>query len=445
MKSVVLISWLAAASACGFDAKFDGHFRCDDDHACPGGAACGADGFCEGGGDEIDAGGPGADSGTDGGGPIECGTTDALRDDWAAQETTDLRWLCGGPIAVADDHLRASLAANQDAYGECVTRRQYRLSGSGLTVKPETTGDDVEAILGVTLPSGVDYRAVLHQGRVRFIRVEGENDDTLVDKPYDAGDDARWRMREADGVLRFETASDAGEFVERASSDQDELPAYVTVHVSGWGPDNRSDDGMVRFGPLNADVATPRCPASSIVDTFTADADNESRWLLTGQDSICTNERAGGVLRIGSVGGLDRCGIASRMGYDLSGDTASIEAVATGDGTPTLVFEVVGADERWYRFKVSGNPPDLTTESGGAGNSSTATVDLSEEDHRFWRFRHDGGSMFWQVSADGDSWTDLHERQGVVEPDDMQIQLYGTSLAAFDPTILQVDNLNATR
>lgn len=443
MKSVGLFSWLVAASACGFDAKFDGRFRCDVDHACPGGAACGADGFCEGGGDAIDAGDPG-DGGIDGGGLAECGTTDALRDDWAAQESTELRWLCGGPIAVADDHLRASLAASEDAYGECTTRRQYRLSGSGVTVAPETSGDDVEAIVGVELSTGVDYRAVLHQGRVRFIRVEGEDYETLVDKPYDAIDDARWRVREADGELLFETASDAGDFVERASSDQDDLPAYVTVHVSGWGPDNRDTAGVVRFGPVNAGAAAPLCAASSIVDTFTADADNEARWLLTGQDTICTRDRAGGVLRIGSVGGLDHCGIASRMGYDLSGDTVAVEAVTTGDGNPTLVFEVVGADERWYRFKVSGNPQNLTTESGGPSNSSTMTVDLSGDDHRFWRFHHDGGAMLWQVSADGDEWQTLHERDGVVEPLDMQIQLYGTSLSALDPTILEVDNLNET-
>jgi hypothetical protein len=444
VKSVVLASVLAVAAACGFDATFDGRFRCDDDHACPGGAACGADGFCAGGDDGIDAGQAGGDGG-DGGGAGACGTTSALRDDWGAQESTDVRWECSGPIAVADDHLRASLPGGEQAYGACVSRRQYRLAGSGLTVVPETSGDDVEAMLAVVLPSGVEYRAILHEGALRFTRVDGDAYEMLLDVTHDAGADLRWRLREAGGVIRFETASATGAFEERATSDADDLPTYVAVRLSGYGRDTRASDGVVRFGPLNADVAAPLCAASSIVDTFTDDADDAARWVTLGSDAICTQEREGGVLRIGSVGGGERCGLGSRMGYDLGGDAVSVEAVGPGDGNPTLVFEVLGADGRWYRFRVAGDPPDLVAESGGTSNVSTVTVALSDEDHRFWRFRHEGGSLLWEVSADGAAWERLHEREGVVEPSDMQILLYGQSpVTAFDPTIVEIDNLNST-
>ncbi len=433
---------LALSAACNFDAKFDGQFACDDDHPCPDGQTCGENGLCSGSGGDDGGGGDGDGGHGDGGAELACGTTSALRDDWSAQATTDLRWVCGGAIAVSDDTLRATLPADEEAYGECNSRRQYRLAASGITVSPETSDDEVEAALVLVLPSGVAYGMVRVEGKLHATRREGDDVQVLIEEPYDAEQHARWRMREANGDLLWETASEGGTFVELFSSDMDDLPAYVTVRLSGWGPDTRAEDGFVRFGPLNADVAVPLCEASSVVDQFSADADDEARWTTLGNDVICTQERSNGVLRIGSMGGLDRCGVGTRMGYDLSDDEVAVEAVTTGDGQPSLNFEVLGADGRWYRFRVSGDPKDLVAESGGSGNSSNKTATLSEGDHRYWRFRHDGGSMLWEVSADGEAWSVYHEREGVVEPSDMQIQMYGISLGALDPTIVELDDLN---
>lgn len=141
--------------------------------------------------------------------------------------------------------------------------------------------------------------------------------------------------------------------------------------------------------------------AHTLTDNFNDNSTDNSKWSSYGPIQE-VNQR----LEIRPPGNLAQYGGYRSAGtYDLTGSFIQAEVVqvlsgrqvsetqlmALGDGNNSL-FLVAGAGLLACGARVAG--------TGGVFK----TIPYDPELHRWWRLREDGGVVFWEVSADGQSW-----------------------------------------
>jgi hypothetical protein len=168
----------------------------------------------------------------------------------------------------------------------------------------------------------------------------------------------------------------------------------------------------VHFDELNGGSALGGwCRADTFSDAFDSEADDAHPWAR-GYADYCTTEVTGGQLRMTPDGGAAPFGYCEHLtsaAYDLTDSSVRVEVAAlpasdVGDFSASLYLVhdpehtlFVGYENDAIRFGFT----------AGGSPQQYPTVPYEPSAHRFWRIREEQGAIFWEVSADGETWTVL--------------------------------------
>jgi hypothetical protein len=100
-------------------------------------------------------------------------------------------------------------------------------------------------------------------------------------------------------------------------------------------------------------------------------------------------------------------GYHSRHRYDLRDSAASVEVVQVAAGSSSTRLEVWGDVDHDLSIRQADGTLYATMEIAGFEDSVTTAYDAT--DHRHWRIREQGGTLFWEASTDGVSWSALRQ------------------------------------
>ena len=444
--------WIAAAvalGACGLESDYGGTaFRCEREGRCPAGYRC-EDGICVTGGGPGDDAGPGTDAGPD----DICGTSDALREEFAA---IGPHWNADyiGTGAIEDGEL-VFRPANQTGFAILATHDSFLLRNSRYSVRVEPpVANQVPATDTLFIVDVRDRRKLqmrlARRNTLYFEIVSGDPEVTTFQRetPYQPADHAYWQIRHEGDAILWETSSDGADWVRQAevAFEEEGRPSGVVLKVQTVAEGADPADSRVAFDDLNAGepAVVPLCLASSLSDPFDGAALDAFEWDAGNffEESDCATI----VDRKLSVSG--DCLVSSRRAFDMRGGSVLIEVPDPGPGDPDLIFGVQDTGSTATRFRL--------TEEGYESRQllleyTTGVVDIEPLGgmafdavaHRWWRIRHDAGagSLMMGVSPDGSSWA--AETQ-VAAPPDLSRVRFSIWTADWDGPLgtVAVDNFN---
>lgn len=143
-------------------------------------------------------------------------------------------------------------------------------------------------------------------------------------------------------------------------------------------------------------VATPK--AETLTDNFNS-ADT-AKWSGFGADATVAN----GVLSVSCTSAYAT--VYSNLSYDLTESHVAVQAVSVPNG-------VGGSTSATLSVKVSnGNELQITAEGGQlllrekvASVNSDVALPYDNVAHSWWRIRESAGTIYWETSADSQTWT----------------------------------------
>ncbi|MBW2527532.1 MAG: hypothetical protein JRI23_25345, partial [Deltaproteobacteria bacterium] len=265
---------------------------------------------------------------------------------------------------------------------------------------------------------------------------------------YDPTAHRFWQIREQGGTVYWETSSDGATYVEGASApvaslfDVDAVQLEFGASTSG----TETNPGEVHFDNLNGGppARASWCPTSTLVDDFD-DGLRTRDWWNSYEGGGCDFDETGGeiVFTLSGSAIID-CAYLSGSAFDLTESSVSVEtgSMPTSEPNAYTFFSVQVDSDNAVEFVVDGD--QLITRAEVAGNWQHAqSVLFSTTDHRFLRIREQGGTVYWETSADGASWTPRNQAPTPIPLTKLQIVL-GAGKSATGPVngTAAFDNLN---
>jgi hypothetical protein len=193
---------------------------------------------------------------------------------------------------------------------------------------------------------------------------------------------------------------------------------------------------------------TPTVTWDTITDSFNSGQDT-ALWGTFGTGVSFTNARVEVTVAGTShqyTGISTGSASPSAVRYSLVGSHAQIELVSTGTlnvaSWQCFPLEVYFNDDNHLQFAVVDG--DLISRKRVSGTyTTTATATYSSSSHRFLRIRESSGTVYWEYSADGTSWTSLHSESNPFSLNDVLITCFaGMWQAESETRTMILDNFN---
>ncbi|HEY5928372.1 MAG TPA: hypothetical protein VIV11_42090 [Kofleriaceae bacterium] len=170
-------------------------------------------------------------------------------------------------------------------------------------------------------------------------------------------------------------------------------------------------DGLVDAAPLTADAKPCTGTAHLLTDNFDDNMFNAVVWGNSYEDATSRHVEANGRLEIRMAAGStdDWAGYVSTMTYQLAGDRAFVEVPVVNAQRGNAVFLL------WTSLaKTDG--PSVEFERGrlllrrriNDSILDRANIAYDATNHRWWQIRELAGTMYWETSPDGVTWTVRH-------------------------------------
>lgn len=191
-----------------------------------------------------------------------------------------------------------------------------------------------------------------------------------------------WAAAPAGYTRRASVATEVALNTKDSTTADGAIAQTCTATSSGW----RCATVEVLTGPLIGDLTD---------DFSTADA---AKWNGLGTNPSVT----GGRLSLASTAGY--VGIDSVGRYNLTASAMTVEfvqrAISTANSNVGLIDE--GGNNR-LAFGVSGTSLKFVEVANGTPDETSVTYNATN--HRWLRIRESGGTVYWETSADGTSWS----------------------------------------
>ncbi|HZX94189.1 MAG TPA: hypothetical protein VFE90_06705 [Myxococcales bacterium] len=294
----------------------------------------------------------------------------------------------------------------------------YSLIGSAAYVKvPQVVAADgaVDNNLALVQDAANAVAWWYSAGTLTATRTTANVKTTVVSVPYSASTHAWWRIRESGGTVSWDTSPDGQTWTTQGTTPTGNV-AYVSAvrpmfyaETSGAGS---ASPGEARYSNFNVPPATTCTPANPAVatlsDTFGGAGIDSTKWAPV-QQTLGTVTESGGFLHQApnaNVAGASLL-LQSNGTYSLVGSAAFVKAAQmVGNG---------GIDTNFTLLTDSSNLVSWYYENGSlharkvvAGVDTTlATAAYSATTHAWLRLRESGGTVFWETSPDGTTWSAL--------------------------------------
>jgi len=187
----------------------------------------------------------------------------------------------------------------------------------------------------------------------------------------------------------------------------------------------------------------PLCTPIGLVDSFGGTAVNQTIWNIQGQASMFVVSN--GTLELdGSQPGVTSgwAGLVTPQHFAFPGQCVWIEVLnlhhnGMDGGTYWQLYSNVGTTS----FTVSGGTLELHIATGG--NPVDTTLPYSATDHRWWRIREAGGTLYLETAPLGKVWTERLSAPSPTYLSDVTVGL-GVTGADIQPIVgtTELDNLN---
>lgn len=442
MKRDLLIPLALACvlSACKVSGDYGNtRFQCDPGDTCPSGYECIA-GFCEFAGQGADA-APGPDarppsdaSTLDGTVPqaATCGTLNVLSEDFAGSLIELALWDVWTYGAVSITHSNGQLSLGYPADtgdiggGYYSTGKRHLIEDGRASVEIVEVNPDAQVELNLEVKDLDDelVRIRQYQDTLAFIYKIGSNQLEIGSVPFDPVVHRFWQLREADGMIHWETSPDGMSWTTHETRPSEALLEFGEMQVWYWLLGPVAGGGQLVVDNLNGGTPSevPWCPATSVTDDFSTSerADVWAGWDKPG----CTRVFANGVFTFDTVsdGREADCGITSRAYLDASAGAIAVEVPQVADGVATYFSLWPTNDDRFEFFYSDGRI--YFEKTVGKVESTLGSLKYDAAAHRWWRFLVDGDTIDWQTSSDGSTWMTQVSHTGALSLGEVEVGLW---------------------
>lgn len=242
------------------------------------------------------------------------------------------------------------------------------------------------------------------------------------EETYDPVAHAWWRVREASGNVFVETSADATAwdlkltYATPLGADS----VWLALGAEMWGVEEEAvlvdfinqTIGAVAFsgaGSLSASGTVVHPKFSTLVDDF-ATAIDYAKWPFHFRDDWEAG-RAKLPIQSGSSGSYIGQNATSGPFHDLTGSSifAKLEIPPTPASNRTMTFAVnrVGGYTTAARFTRDRFGSLIPNQLVSSATTDSLSLPYDPVAHAWLRFREAGGTLYWDVSPDGSSWTNL--------------------------------------
>ena len=287
----------------------------------------------------------------------------------------------------------------------------------------------------------------LDDGTLYCARCEDGGDDCVdaAAVPFDAVAHRFLQLRHENNQVHCDVSPD-GQSWDTIGSTIPLPDEYLRLYIGFYDESPASEPRELIVDNLSA-IPEEHCPPAE-VDDF-EDGVPHARWTVDWEDSGVDLEEYEGNFVIELEPGVteEGGGIVTLPAYDIRGATITVEvvsgvsttdegqaffAIEAPDGDNALVFNP--DDDTIYMFRIV----DDSDEQG-------AVVPYDPAEVRFLRFREEGGTIHFEVSADGSLFDEVHSATPSFDPKAAQIIIGGAGSSAGLPASLEVrfDNFEA--
>ncbi len=382
-----------------------------------------------------------------------------LSDNFATKDETKWQHLSGSTLTawnayetIVSGQLSIACRSQYDAH--LVSADSYDLTGSfGLVEvisRPAQGGDaSTEAYFGVQRLNGDNAIFILTGNGAWDTQINvGGSSVFDVYGTYNTTNHRWLRIRESSGTIYFEASPDSITWTTLSSTSGSGLTltdVRPTFQAGYYG--TQATPGSFVVDNFNI-PATPPDPgavrtamANSMVWDMSARDDNQWTPWNAARHSIVSNRlqiavpaNTNGYYALGTI-----------QSFDLRGNAVVVEVPQTlnnGTSCETQMVVLINGTNSALIFK--GNASMIFRHRANGTNSDSGAVTYNATTHRWWRIRESGGTIFWDTSPDGITWTNRRSLASALNWSVVTIQVnagtYDTSQAT--PGTAIFDNVN---
>lgn len=433
------LSIAALIGGCSFSASYDNtYYQCAVDDACPDGYGC-VRGVCLAGVDSS--------AGT-------CGNMTLARQDFSVGDVSDFDdspiWDIYGnqaTIATADGALVMDIPDTDEDVGSGFEVEEiFPRAGSEISVEiVERSTDNVSRaylLIEDRNDDGVEFYE--RAGTLHAVLRTSPADIPLAELEFDPVDHRFWRIAERDGEFVFSTSPDGAQWTEQARTIGEAIDGWLGAKVGLWKWGTGGGPARLVVDNLNGGASEQNfCASAALQDDFD-DGVRHPDWQLR-VSGVCTAEERDGRLGFTFSESGSVCRYRTYTLFDLRTSTISIEApLVDVEGMEQCIkLYLPGGQDIQFELTqgVLVGEKSLTDDGG-----TVFSVEFDPDAHRFWRFRGEGDTVFWELSADGRTWQVMASQQSPTwDLGQVFIELIGHSEGGIiDNFGLGFDNLNIT-
>jgi hypothetical protein len=401
------------------------------------------------------AGGGGGSGGSGGGQPEPCGGTNLLTDNfsdglqgeqwyWSNDPGATISEVNGqGVVALPSGMLGSVYAAFQ-------AKRLYDFRSDAVTVEVAQVANaltEARTFLVLAYDNQNYIELSQRQGQLSSVTVINGVTQTLSTLSYDPIAHRFWSLRDDGTNTYWETSPNGSAWTIRAQTPTASLfpVSSIRVDVGASLDDSQLNPGEAHFDNVNGGGASTGkwCPASTLTDDF-GDGMIGRAWSRS-YEGACTYTEVGGELVLTPAPNtVDYCAYVSSSSYDLTGSSVTIAVpVMLNTLTSADAFIRLETDDDGW-LEIGQSDGDLEFRKGVQGmETGLASLLFKPSEHKWWRFREQGGMTYWEYSADGLMW-----KVGAQEPNSIDLTAVdivigaGTYEFVPNPGEVHYDNVN---
>jgi hypothetical protein len=225
---------------------------------------------------------------------------------------------------------------------------------------------------------------------------------------YSAAAHAWWRIRESAGTVYWETSADGAVYSAQGTVATStlfaisSLQAKFVLETYGAGLANPGQASFANFNVAPSGIQ----PVASLVDPFDGTS-LASAWAVKIQTQGSVSESGGSLnLAPDPYAGSSQLMVTTARPYSLGGAAAQVQArtvVSAGGGVNnSFAMRIDGSNNLQWWFE-SGTLYAFYAVNGVRTTAAQLTYDPVQ--HAWWRIREASGTVYWDTSPDGTSWT----------------------------------------